>query len=380
MTDPLEHIRHLAVQVGARQATKLGERRAAQYVQEQLERVGYDVKIEPFRAPSSGNYMYMVCFVISLAGLVAAGLGRPALGLLLSGIGLVAFIGESTMALRLASAIVPRGKTQNIVARMVPRELPRKRLVLTAHYDSPRSSLFFHPRLAPFYRPTFLLIVLSLIALPVLYGIETSDNATLLWKVSLPFAAVILYALLMMVHAEVRGVVTPGANDNASGVAVMLSLAEAVAQDAPEDTEVMAVATGAGETGMWGMQAFLRKHSDELDRAWIINLDNVGAGAIRYTTREGMLLPHRTGKALGELAGKVAATPGLAVTGGPFHAGATDSEPALLRGLEAITVIGLDGGLPRNWQWPSDTFENIDPDSVDMAYRFVEAMVRRLIA
>jgi hypothetical protein len=57
-----------------------------------------------------------------------------------------------------------------------------------------------------------------------------------------------------------------------------------------------------------------------------------------------------------------------------------DTEPVLLRRLDAMTVIATRDGVPVNWHWKTDVVENIDPDTVDTAYRFVEAMVRRLIA
>ena len=380
MTDPLEHIRRLAVEIGPRPATKLGERRGAQYIQEQLEAFGYSVKVEPFRAPATSGYAYMVCYAISLAGFVVAGLGRPVLGLLLSGIGLVAFLGENTMALPLASALVPRGKSQNVVGRLAPRELPRRRLLMSAHYDTARTGLMFHPVLVRAYRATFLAVALSMLALPLLYAVEVLRDLPGTWLVSVLFAVLILYGFVLALHRELRGSPSPGANDNASGVAVMLSIAEALAQDAPQETEVVALATGSSEPGLWGMQAFLKRHVDELGRSWIINIDSVGAGPVGYTTTEGMLLPHRTGKSLGEMAGKVGATGGLLVTPVSYRTVSTDSEPALLRRLEAITVMAAEKGTPRNWHWETDTVENIDPDSVDTAYRFVEAMVRRLIA
>jgi hypothetical protein len=380
VTDPLEHIRKLAHEIGARGATRDGEREAAAYIEEQLESFGYSVDVEPFRAPPSFGFVYMLAYALSLAGFAAAALGRATLGLLLSGIGLIAFLGENTTALRLASVLIPRLKSQNVVGRLVPRELPRRRLIISAHYDSARSGLMFHPRLVRRFRTSFLFLSLCLFAIPVLEGVESVLRQRLFWYISIPFALYVAYAFVLLLHRELRFEHVSGANDNASGVAVMLSLAEALAQDAPEDTEVVALATGSEESGLWGMEAFLKRHKEELGRVWLINIDNVGGGQVSYTTAEGMLLRHNTGKELRELAEKVGHQAGLSVTPISYRLASTDAEPALLRGIEAITVIGTDDGIPLNWHWETDTYENIDPDSVDTAYRFVEAMVRRLIA
>ena len=381
MTDPLDHIRRLAHEIGARPSTGEGERRAAAYIRAELERFGYSVKTEPFRAPRSFGHVYIPIYLLALAGFViGVVMDRAALGLLLSGIALVTFLGENTTALKLASALVPKWRSQNVVARLAPRELPRRRLVLSAHYDSTKSGLLWHPRLVSRFRLTFLLLTWSLVAVPMVMAISAAAGIKVLLFAAAPFALYIGYATLLLIHREIFFKHVMGANDNASGVGVMLSLAEALSVDPPPDTEVVVLATGAEETGMVGMQAFLKKHADEMERAWLINIDNVGAGDVFYTTEEGMLLKHRTGKELRHLAEKIESLPGMAVSGRPFRTMSNDTEPVLLRRIEAITVIAARDGIPVNWHWETDTVENIDPDSVDTAYRFVEAMVRRLIA
>jgi len=379
MTDPLEHIRRLAQEIGPRPSTGEGERRAAAYIAERFEGFGYTVKTEAFRAPASFGYAYMVTQALVLAGFVAGALDRAAIGLLLAGVGVVAFLGENTTALRIAALVVPRGRSQNVVARLAPRNLPRRRLVLCAHYDSTRSGLMWHPRLVRSFRLTFFLVLAAMLAVALLDAAEAVTKLRLFWYASIPFAAIVLYAFGLLVHRELAFEHVPGANDNASGVAVMLSLGEALAMDAPADTEVVAVATGCEESGLWGMQSFLNHHKDELQRAWIINVDNVGAGKVFCTSAEGMLLRHKSGREISEVAKSVAG--GLGVGSHGFRLMSTDAEPALVRGYDAISLMAAGpDGVPLNWHWKTDTYENVDPDSVDTAYRLLEAMVRRLIA
>jgi hypothetical protein len=379
VTDPLDHIRELARGIGPRPSTKEGERRAAAYIRGQLEKFGYLVKEEQFRSPESAGQILIPILVLALAGFAAAVLQSPAFALLLTGIALVFFVGENTTALKVISAVVPKGRSLNVVARLSPRELPRRRLVMVAHMDSARSGLMWHPRLVRGFRMGILLLTLSLMALPLLTVAEVITHSPLLVLASLPFALYIAYVLVLQLHRELFFKHVDGAGDNASGVGVMLTMAEALSLDAPADTEILVVATGSEEAGLVGMQSFLRKHKDELGRAWLINIDSVGAGKVGYTIREGMLLPHSTGQELRETAEKVGALAGIQVSGVALRM-STDAEPALLRGLQAITVIATRDGIPVNWHWKTDTVENIDPDTVDSAYRFVEQMVRRLIA
>lgn len=381
MTDPLDHIRKLAREIGPRPSASKAERQAAEYIEQQLKSFGYFVKVEPFRSVRSFSHTYTLIFLLAVAGFVAAvAFDKAAVGLLLAGVAVVAFVGENTTSLHLANALIPKGKSQNVVGRLAARDLPRRRLVLSAHYDSAKSGLMWHPKLVKNFRVTFLVEFASLLLLPLLLGAEALTGIRALTYVAIPFAVIVTIALLLLVHREIFHKHVDGANDNASGVGVMLSLAEALSADASADTEVMVVATGCEEAGLVGMQKFLAKHSDDVERAWMINIDNVGAGEISYTTAEGMLLRHKTGKPLLEVAEKVARLPGMNVTGRPFRVMSNDTEPVLLRRLDAITVIGTTDGVPVNWHWKTDTLENIDPDSIDTAYRFVEAMVRRLIA
>jgi hypothetical protein len=80
------------------------------------------------------------------------------------------------------------------------------------------------------------------------------------------------------------------------------------------------------------------------------------------------------------MAETVAQLAGLNVRPTTHRVSSLDSEPALLRRLDAMTVTAVRDGLPVNYHLPEDTFDNVDPDTVDTAYRFVEAMTRRLIA
>src|SRR6185295_20194940 len=55
---------------------------------------------------------------------------------------------------------------------------------------------------------------------------------------------------------------TPGANDNASAVASMLTCAEQLHVRLPDDVELWLVGTGAEEVGCVGMHGFLDAHRD----------------------------------------------------------------------------------------------------------------------
>ncbi len=76
---------------------------------------------------------------------------------------------------------------------------------------------------------------------------------------------ILLVGVFLLIDIELSDVV-PGANDNASGVATVLSLAEELGANPPEHLDVWVLLTGAEECLQEGMRSFVRAHRGELDR------------------------------------------------------------------------------------------------------------------
>src|SRR5262249_19893010 len=83
---------------------------------------------------------------------------------------------------------------------------------------------------------------------------------------------------------------TPGANDNASAVAAMLTCAEELLATLPEDVELWLVGAGAEEVGSCGMHAFVDQHAEWPRKStYYVNFECVGGGALHFIRSEGML-------------------------------------------------------------------------------------------
>ncbi|MCS7131537.1 MAG: M28 family metallopeptidase, partial [Hadesarchaea archaeon] len=72
--------------------------------------------------------------------------------------------------------------------------------------------------------------------------------------------------------------VSPGANDNASGVAVMLEVARVAAEERPSGVELVFAALGAEEQGLHGSRAL----AATMHGGVALNLDTVGVGSRIY--------------------------------------------------------------------------------------------------
>jgi len=81
----------------------------------------------------------------------------------------------------------------------------------------------------------------------------------------------------IIISAHWDSKVGPGADDNASGISVMLELAKYFQQQDSIPFNLKFIAFGAEEVGMLGSQAYLNKHSAEFENCVLnINLDAIG--------------------------------------------------------------------------------------------------------
>ncbi len=145
------------------------------------------------------------------------------------------------------------------------------------------------------------------------------------------------------------------------------------------EKEIWFVATGAEETGTWGMRAFLAEYEEDLRDALIINIDNVGSGKVAFVTQEGMARRYRADRRLASQAKRTARESGMAVGGVPYRGLSTDATPALARGYRAMSVMAFDinGRLP-HWHWRTDTVDSVHEPTVVQAAEFVTALIRDL--
>lgn len=145
------------------------------------------------------------------------------------------------------------------------------------------------------------------------------------------------------------------------------------------EKEVWFVATGAEEVGTCGMRAFLKEYEEELRDALIINIDNIGTGALSWVTSEGMARRYHCDRRLASSAKRVAREEDLPVRSREYHGLSTDATPALARGFKAMSVMAFDinGRLP-NWHWRTDTTEKVQPENLDLAATFVAKLIREL--
>lgn len=372
------HIQHLSETIGGRGSCTPNERRAAEYVHEKLRETGVSsVDFEEFKGAPSTYLPFILAFSAALLGtliaLVNGSRTALAVGALLNLLGVWAMFAESEFATNWTRWILPTVNTQNVTATIPPQGTVERQVVLCAHLDSHRTPIFYSTTT---WQKIFGLAVRGAFLSMVLAALAFGLGALLSWNwlrwAGLLFGAVQIFVLALVISAEFTPY-SPGANDNASGTGAILALAERLQQEPLIRTATNFIFTDCEETGVYGIIAYLDKHSDSLGKdAVYIMLDEVGAGQLKTVTEDGLILKHKTHPRAVQLARDAAEglTSSVVESAGEAY---TDALPATKRGLIAVTVSSAFPNPDKassHWHQMSDRIEFIDIQTLRDVHTF----------
>ena len=383
----LDQVRHLAGTIGPRGTATDGERAGAAYAAAQLVALGLAPTVEPFPAPGSGWRPFALASATALVATALAvwgGRGGAAAAALVLAIATASVFLEMYFRRNPLRAVTRRGESRNVHARIAPSGPVAERLLLVAHVDTHRTPWAFTTpaRLALFKASTsagVAAFLLGTVAFAVVAALDLAAGRAWLLVLAPVYAWVL--ALTLQPDATPH---TAGANDNASGVGVVLELAERLTREPLARTEVTVLVTGAEEVGSYGAQAHLARHRAALRGARAISVDNVagrGAGPC-WTTVEGMVFPLRPDPDLRARARALAANrPDLGGYERPYTTLHTDATAFMAAGVPSLSFVGLtpDGVIP-DWHTVGDVVERVDAGVLTRTTDFVEALVRRVDA
>ena len=365
------------------------ERRAANALAGRLRSIGRRADTEPFFSHPQYALVHLVHAALGIAGSLLATV-QPAIGF-----ALVLFAAASTYLdlntrLYLVRSLLFRRVSQNVVSPGNRPDAPA-RLILMAHYDAARTGYVFSKAskrirrlpervrvgLGPF-RIFFWFGLAPL--LPILGARMAGLDPTWLNAVQAIPTIVLIIAAFLLIDIALSETV-PGAYDNASGVAAVLSAAEELTTDPPPNLDVWIVLTGSEESFCEGSRAFVRSRRKELDRAstYFVNVDSVSYGQVAYETSQGPVISIPHDQQLVELA-EALGTAGAADGGArPIrHPLLDDALPPRIRRLRSITLrtTDPDGNLAPWYHTLEDVPDRVDSAALSRATDFVVALCR----
>jgi Zn-dependent M28 family amino/carboxypeptidase len=178
-----------------------------------------------------------------------------------------------------------------------------------------------------------------------------------------------------------RSEVVPGANDNLSGVAALIGVADSLVRRPPLDVRVILLSAGAEESFEEGSQAFLRRHRDELDahRTRVIAIDSVGSPRLILVEGEGMLKHTEYDRPLKDTIERAADQAGVPIIREHWLSFGSDALAGIRAGYPSALVASFDEfKLPANYHWPTDVPDNVDFGTISEAATVIDGAVRLL--
>jgi hypothetical protein len=278
-----------------------------------------------------------------------------------------------------------RRASQNVVS-WGDRDRPGL-LLLVAHYDAGRGGIALGQKaearraalghlirrpigpLEPLFWAELAVLVFCVLRLPGLSG-------TLLTALQFIPTVVLIVAVALLLDVALSPT-RAGENDNATGAALALALAERFGGGKLEHFDVHVLFTGSQKAVAAGGRDFLKRHKGELgrERTVILNLDAVGSGTVRYTSREGPLVAVKSHPQLVQMCDAIA----------------EDDEDENAFGARAIVNrVPSDGYAARSAGLPAITIscrgrldyvpERVDEEALERAEAFCAELIRRLDA
>jgi hypothetical protein len=361
-----------------------GEREAAELIAAELRAAGARVTVESERV--HGTYWWPIGLPTALAA--AAGIAGGRVGVAVGALAAASTADDVRAGPRLLRRLLPKRDTTNVTGEFGD---PRAEnvVLLVAHTDAAHSGLVFHPGAPRALARRFPKAhARQKTTPPTMWGAVAGPALVALGSVAgrraLRTAGSVLSAGFAAAMADIglRRVV-PGANDNATGVAVLLSLAAWLAESPPSRTRVILLSTGSEESFMEGMAAYARRHFHELprERTRVICVDTVGSPELILLKGEGMLGIRDYSEPFHAFLMRCAGELGIDVHPDLRFRNATDGLIALKAGFDAAMLGSVDEyKIPTDYHWPTDTADRVDYGSVADSARLCALAIERIDA
>lgn len=368
-----------------------GERQAAEWLAARLSAAGA-ASAELESEPGWGIFPPTVTGLAALGTLGAALVlaGRRLAGGMAATMALAGLVDEIENGPRVFRRALRRQRTlTNVVARAGETSAERT-LVVLAHHDAPQTGLIFDQTLQrklfetwPNFMDRFKT------SIPQWWGTLAGPLATVASALSGrrggARAGLLTGAVATGLLGDIwRSQTVPGANDNLSGVAGLVGLAELLKQKPLPGLRVLLVSCGAEEALQDGIRGFMASHADELpvERTWFLNLETTGSPHLASLEGEGPVhMQDYTDPGFRDLIADCAREAGFELERDLRSRASTDSVIPSRAGYPTATIgsVTFWRGLA-NYHWPTDVPENVDYGTVANATSLAYLVAERMAA
>ena len=149
-------------------------------------------------------------------------------------------------------------------------------------------------------------------------------------------------------------------------------------RDGNIQAEVWFVALGSESPNNSGMKAFLDAHGSELKNAVFIELEGMGAGDLSLTTSEGRFRRLPVAGRMRRYVQKAQQALNIKVGSCTYNIDNSATYTAMMRGMQAMHLVGVDGAKPAYQHQADDVVEVVDPELLQRNADFVMELIRSI--
>ncbi|MBD3351703.1 MAG: M20/M25/M40 family metallo-hydrolase [Candidatus Lokiarchaeota archaeon] len=374
----LNFIKDICDDIGPRPSYSEKEKQGADYMLNKYKKYSEDVHSEDFierAAPTMIDFKLAAVFYFVSVILYAF---IPILSFILMIFALIAILLEQIWNIRILNLFGPEKRSQNVIAKLKPKEKAKKIIIFGNHIDSAYELVLIRK-----LQQKFIILIggalLFLILLPIfslikfiLSGFQfiavTIDVVYFISLIGIPFTLPLFFFVSNRpVH---------GANDNLSATAICLNLLKKLSKDPPLHTELWFISFGAEEVGRKGSINFVKHHKKELENTYTINIETVGGKGRLAVLEQEVTVTHSS--EVVNLLMDAASAIGKKLE--PYKipvAGGTDSWAFSKNGFKASAITCLsETTIPEGWHCREDKPDIINKEKLKIVSDICESFIR----
>ncbi|MHA1186914.1 MAG: M28 family metallopeptidase [Candidatus Heimdallarchaeota archaeon] len=280
-------------------------------------------------------------------------------------------------------------KGKNVICEIEPEKPTEKSTIiyLVAHSDSISTNLpkfryqFMFIMLFGFLFEVLLTISSSIISLVIYYQNALTTNLAISVINIITLVIGIIVVIIVIIGLFVIPInASPGACDNGSGCAILLSLAVYFKNYSLKNTQLKFVWCTAEEWGIYGSKGYVKAHKEEIiankENSFVVNFDMVGS-ELAYLGKTGLIRKKEINTQLNKIIEETAKE--CNITARKFNswmAGNTDMAPFMKEKIEASSFTSLKDH--KNIHSPKDSIENVQPEKLDDAVQLLSKVIEKL--
>ena len=282
-----------------------------------------------------------------------------------------------------------QAKGKNVICEINPPAKSENSTIIyfTAHSDSIASNMpkfyikFIIGMLLGFLLIIALTIATSIISLIIHYKSQLNSNLAI--KIIDIIILVISILVLLIIISNLFGKrinTSPGAIDNGSGSAILLSLSEHFKHNAPQNIRMKFIWCTAEEWGLYGSKGYVKAHKDEIvankDNSYVINVDMVGS-ELSYVGKAGFIRKKELNSKLNDLIEETALENEIeARRFKTLMGGRSDHAPFKKEKLEVCCFIAKKDMKVIHSK--KDTIDLVKPEKLDDAVQLIIKVIEKL--